>query len=416
MVGSQSGHWVGWLARCRPSVRSRKILDTCACLSRRCWGSRQLPISRKNRMPMYGDEDDGHDPGDRRRRLPVPGDVDGRGDGDRRVQHDDGQRDPVSGVHGVPSPGRSRRRPRRILSGVATPPVARIRWPDRRTAASRAAAGSRVGRTSARCSAARPGTGSSAGRSPPGDPAACRTAQTASTAAPASVPTATGHVPARRCGTTRRRDGGDQLPDRSGLGVADHQGPAVDLVDPVDGGHQGIDGVVHVRGVDQCRARSRAPAACRVGPGRRCVRPAGCRPVPRPGAVGSPAPAAPDRRRPARSARPSPCCARSARVRAPGRPARRPTPTNEEPAWATEGDDTCTRRDTPRSRQACDDGAGAGDVGRQEVRPPSRRSPPWRRGGPRRRSPRRRAGPPPGRRRRRGSPAVRDRRAGAAGR
>ena len=233
-----------------------------------------------------------------------------------------------------------------------TPPAGRSRWRGRRSAATRAARW--VSRWSNQwavlsCSARNRVIGGSAAA---GRPSRLSQAQTASTAAPARIPPAAGHVPAAAARRHPPPRGGEQLGDRSGLAVGHHQRPTVHLIDPVDGGDQGIDGVVQVRGVDQRGTRARGSAACRAGPGRRSERPAGCRRVPRPGADGWPAPGARRRRRPGRSARPSPCCGRSARGRASGSAGPAPTPTRAEPAWATEGDDTCTRRGTPRSRQA----------------------------------------------------------------
>ena len=49
----------------------------------------------------------------------------------------------------------------------------------------------------------------------------------------------------------------------------------------------------------------------------------------------------------ARSAPPPPWCARSRRARASGSAGSAPTPASAEPAYATDGDETCTKRDTP---------------------------------------------------------------------
>ena len=66
-----------------------------------------------------------------------------------------------------------------------------------------------------------------------------------------------------------------------------HEGLTADVVDAVEGRDQGVGGVVDVRACRSAPCHRRSARAGRTPPARRCVRPAGCRPVPRPGVGGS---------------------------------------------------------------------------------------------------------------------------------
>ena len=137
----------------------------------------------------------------------------------------------------------------------------------------------------------------------------------------------------------------------------------------VQGGHQGVDGVVDVGAVDQGRPRADQRQPARAGRGRRSGPPAAGRPVPRPGADGSPPPPADRRRRRARAARPWPCSGRTGRG-----------PCAES---AGSGADPEQRRAGVRDRRrghvhqppdaggpaGVDDRAGTGDVGRSYAGP-----------------------------------------------
>ena len=132
-----------------------------------------------------------------------------------------------------------------------------------------------------------------------------------------------GHRPSWCGHAARPADAGQQLSHGARLAVADDERLAADDVDPVERGHDGVDGVVDVRGVDQGGAtvdQDEPPDAH----ARRCGRPAGCHQDPTRGAGVPPRPLARRRRRRAPSARPGPCCSRSDHAHAPGRPARRP--------------------------------------------------------------------------------------------
>ena len=300
---------------------------------------------------------------------------------------------------------------------MGTQPAARIRWQDRRAATSRAAAGSR--RWSNQCAVLEL-LGQEPGHR-----------RVAAAGRPSRLP----HRPDRldrgpgqdrRAAAGTCRLGGaappavamaaEHLGDRSGLAVADHQGPAVHVLDPVDGGDQRVDGVVDVRACRPGRRRSRGSA----GVPRRARSTMRADQL---GVAGSPDQVRTDREHPQRR----PVGGQgdllghglAAGVVAPGVRPDRPVPRRHrpaaEPAWATEGDDTCTRRGTPRSRQACDHRAVPVTLVRRNSGQGHRRSRPWRRGGPRRPAPRRRAARLRGRRCRPGPPAGRARRDGVAG-